>query len=753
MRVRGLDAWATLALALLSGVGVAIAGPSPTGGRVVDVLLVVILTTLCVWSAASAPWWAGVTLAAIGGALAPSVALLAVAAVAMIGGLVVGMAQRAVPWSRAGVAGLAAQVLARLGNIERFGLSSLIAVMLLVVVAYLGIRRRPRRDRRIVWIFLGSAAGVVLIAGLGIGSAALAARDDLEAGNREARAGIDQLSDGDFDAARESFLRAAAVFDHADGALSKPWTQPARLVPVVAQHRDSAVGLVHSAADVSTTIAALLDVIDYDSLRVVNGRIDIDSIERLQAPLTDLTKALDDLEATVHKANSSPWLVNALRSRLDDLSSDIDREQERGDDALAAIRQAPAMLGADGPRVYFIAFTTPAEARGLGGFMGNWAEVTITDGRIRLTDFGRTLDLNTGGTVGSKTLTGPPDLLRNYGDFLLSDAQAGTVGPEAWSNITASPDFPAVAQTIAQLYPQSGGRELDGVFVMDVQTISKLMEISGPVMLEQLGVEIGADNAVQYLMHDQYLSGPDENDVRIDALEEVARTTVTRLLTSELPAPPELADLLSPMAAQGRLSGWAAVPEEQAVFERIGMSGALPVRTSDGVAITFNNAGGNKIDDLLEGTATYDVRPDLVSGTATATLTIDLANTAPTTGLPNSIIGNQRDLPIGTNSMYLSVYTALPFISATLDGQPFPFSVGADSGYLVASSFIDIPAGSTAHVVLELDGGLDLSRGYSLVVRTPATAHPFPINVTSDGVPLGQPTGEAGVQRYAVPPA
>ncbi|MGB7880584.1 MAG: hypothetical protein WBL31_17595, partial [Ilumatobacteraceae bacterium] len=34
------------------------------------------------------------------------------------------------------------------------------------------------------------------------------------------------------------------------------------------------------------------------------------------------------------------------------------------------------------------AFTTPAETRGLGGFMGNWIELTADDGRIRVSAAG-----------------------------------------------------------------------------------------------------------------------------------------------------------------------------------------------------------------------------------------------------------------------------------------------------------------------------------------------------------------------------
>ena len=56
------------------------------------------------------------------------------------------------------------------------------------------------------------------------------------------------------------------------------------------------------------------------------------------------------------------------------------------------------------PRHYFIAFTQPAEARGLGGFVGNYGELTAIDGDIELTRSGRIRELIAAPGADQRTL-------------------------------------------------------------------------------------------------------------------------------------------------------------------------------------------------------------------------------------------------------------------------------------------------------------------------------------------------------------
>ncbi len=742
VRVEGSDAWWVTLIAAIGALGVLVAGPSPTGGAVIDVVLVGAAVAATIWAAASAPWWAGVAACAVAAACAPGWVLAMLGLVGAAGGVAVGLARRAVPWSRAIVAAVALQVLARLDNLEHLGISALVAISVASFLALSGVLRRPRRERRVVGIVLGSLLGVVLIAVIGATIAGTTARHDLEGGADAAQEGVAQLADGDFVGARTSFDRAAVLFDRASSRLSSFWAQPARLLPVVAQHRSAATRLTAAAAAVSAEAARSLAEIDVDAVRVVDGRIDLDAVRALEDPLVRLQGALTDLSGEI-EAVDSPWLLDQLTTRLEDLSGDIDRQRLKGDNAIAAVQQAPALLGGEGRRVYFVAFTTPVEARGLGGFMGNWAEVTITDGDIEISGFGRHTDLNQAGDPTTRSLDGPTDFLAQYADFGFRNAD-GTMRSNIWSDVTMSPHFPSVADVIAQLYPQSGGQELDGVFAMDVYALAGLMQITGPVELPGLDFAVTPENAADFMLSSQYTLFEDVPE-RVDALEVVALTTVERLLNGDLPSPPQLAELMSPYVDQGRLLGWSRVPAEQALLENVRMDGALPALAGgNGITVTFNNAGNSKIDYYLDGAMSYDVTTS--EGGASAVLTLDLTNGAPSAGLPFYVIGNNLDKPLGTSTLYVSVYSAVPFSSATLDGEPIEMESGAEAGWAVASAFVELSSKESARLVVRFEG-VPAADG-PVAVRVPATVRPLPLTVTVDGtIRGGGPIESAGESR------
>ncbi len=717
---RGPDLSLSWVTGLVSGILAAAAGAAPTGVRTVDFLLIAGVVAAVTIAAATAPWWALTAASGVAAVSASRPALVALALGAVVIAIVVGARQRSLPWARSLAALVAIQVFARLDTRALFGFTAAVACTTLGILFVLGVHRREANQRRRVWSFIAVVAAAATAALLGLAFAAMTARAPLEEANRQTNVGLDALNDGDMHTAANVFADAARSFADADHALSAIWAQPSRLLPVVAQHRESAAELTAAGAHAMAAAGQALQKIDPSSLQVVDGRIDLDAVRALVAPFGQLQTAIGDVSTALSEARS-PWLVAPLQHKLATLGRDIARNKIKVDNASLAVQVAPDMLGGSGPRRYFVAFTTPAEARGLGGFMGNWAEITIDDGVVALTRFGRTGDLTSGGAdPAGRRLTGLGEFLPFWGRFGFSGAQ-GTTARDVWSNVTMAPDFPTVAQVIAQLYPQSGGEPIDGAFSLDPQGIAALMSFTGPVSVSGVDEPITADNAAQFIVSDQYELG---NSVsRVDVLDQIASATVASLLTSTLPPPADLARTFGPLAEQGRVMAWSSHPPEQELLARVGLAGAFPkLDGRDGVAVVVDNQGANKIDAYLDVTLNYAATRQTTTS-YTATLTVTLTNNAPASGLPDIVIGNPLDLPVGTNRMFLSIYTALPMRAATLDGQVTTLETAQVLGWNVASQLLDIAPGATRVVVLDLAGPLDAAQ-YSFVTRLQPLTHP-----------------------------
>jgi len=452
--------------------------------------------------------------------------------------------------------------------------------------------------------------------------------------------------------------------------------------------------------------------VDFGKLRVINGGIDIAAITALQQPLAELNGALADLHDTVHNIDS-PWLVAPIQSRIKDFGADIDDQQAQSDRATLAVERAPAMLGANGKRVYFIAFTTPSDARGLGGSMGNWAEVTMDQGHISLTSFGRTADLAVDGDT------------------------------ERWLRVTSSPHFPEVAQAIAAGYPAFSGHPVDGVIAMDVYTVSALMTLTGPIQLTSLPQTVDSAGVAKFLLSDQYSLAQTRPDP-IDMLEEVAGLTINKLLTSELPDPPDLVGLLAPFAAQGRFTAWSANPQDEALFRRMGMAGELaaPPSGNDAAAAVINNLGNNKIDYYTSGEQSYDVTTDELAETATASWDITLHNAAPVgVAEPALVFVDSQGAAPGTSVMQLNLQSVLPIKRITVDGtERKPDATSTSQGFNVSQLNLQIAPQGVVKIHVDLIGRLDLSNGYHLWLRNQAAVHPLTTTVMVNGQAEEDPT-------------
>lgn len=689
-------------IAVLGGLLAAAAGASPTGSTVVDVALVVIFAGAVVWASASAPWWAVTAAAGIGAVIALDPVVAVIGFIGFGLGLWLGVRRRDLAELRAVIGAIAVNVLIRSDLGGFLGLSAIVGVVVCIALFVLGVRRRPSRYRRPAWI-VGAAIGVLaVVACLAAAAAAAAARSDLTAGAQRAQDGISALNAGDYEGAAALFADSADAFDRVENRLGGTLAAPALLVPGLAQNLSAGVDLSAAAQETMDTAAAALDQIELSDLRVVGGAIDLDAVRAAEQPLVDVQNALIDLRA-VAEGLDSPWLVGRIQSELTELDDKLDENEPRLQNAVDAVQVAPGLLGGQGERRYLVMFTSPAELRGLAGFFGNYAEVTIDNGQIDVTAFGRRSELEDYVRTNGATCTAcPQELIDRYGPFGLTSNTDGSVGARAWSNITMPAHFPYVGISAQDLYPQSGGRPIDGVIAMDPYVVQALMQYTGPVSVPELGVTVDPAAAADFIVHQQYLLADDlDNEDRIDGLETLGATVIERLLSGGLPEPSQLADDLGPLVDAHRLLVWTDVPEEQAFLDTAGMLGAMPPLVDDtGFAVFAANAGASKIDVFLDRDidSRIVVDPD---GSRRLVADVTLTNTSPATGLPDYVIGNAVGLPTGTSRLFVTFYGPANLISLGSDGETLAAQQLPEAGWTAYTIGADIGPGSSVSYHLE----------------------------------------------------
>ena len=706
-RLNHLDHAMVMLICIPAGLCAALAGAHPTGTDPVDAALVAVVAGAATWAAASAPWWTGALACGIGAAMALDPAVAALGALGFLGGLTVGALGRDLPIPQALVGAVAVNTLIRSELDGFFGLSAIIGIAVCTGLFALGLARHTSAVRRVGILAVVVVGALALAAAAGATYAAASSQAEIRSSARLARAGVESLNDGDYEEGSRLLEQAAAGFRRAGDQLGGVIALPGRAVPGVAQNVGAARDLSREAATSLAAAADALGSVDPSDLALVDGAIDLAAVAAAEAPLITVEQSLRDLRS-VTEGVASPWLIGPLQDELDELTAELAGTEERLTNAIDAVRLAPRMLGADGERRYLILFTSPAEARGLGGLIGNYAEVVVVDGRFTLSAFDRRSELEDQVRAhGATCLACPDELIDRYGRYGFTTGPDGGFGGRGWSNLTMPAHFPHVAAAAADLYPQSGGRPVDGVIVMDPYVVAALMDYTGPIDVPELDVTVTPKDAATFILEDQYDWADDGNAQRIDALESLGQQVIVRLLTGSLPAPTELARQLSPLVAERRLLAWTDDPAEQELLGRANLSGAFPDLGADGgFSVSVTNATGNKIDVFLDRDVDVTVE-ETAHGDRRLVGEVTLTNRAPATGLPRYVIGNPLGLPSGSSRLIVTFYGPQGLVAATLDDEPIDLEPATEGGWWAYGHVLDLGPGERA--TYRIAFGLDSS--------------------------------------------
>ena len=582
-------------------------------------------------------------------------------------------------------------------------LSAYVVGAVAIVILLSAIRQSKGRVRG--WLEIASVFLAALLT-LGVVNTAvtlLSARSDIEAAATSLEAGLNTTDVEDVASAQEALVVARSRLSSARHQLASRWATPAQYVPVVSQNfaalEESVVAIDRSVIAAARAVEAA-DVSDF---RSETGGLDLAQIASAEAAAQQFRQSLVTI-TEVQAKHRGPWVVAPLVTRLQTAATKANETISEIDQQLPYLAQLPSLLGADSPRRYLVLAANPNETRELGGFLGGYALIEFDSGALQLIDSGRATDLNEQPATPSTVESLLPDRFASYEPWKYSQ------------NFTGTHDLGVAAAVIRDIYNEMGSGPandgaIDGVIYLDPYALGAITELSGPVEVEAIGLNLDQDSLPEFLLTGQY-ELIDDRYARTSVLDVVLASVFSQLQASDLPPLETIVDTLKPVIDQGRLRMVSFDEADNQLLASFGLAQRFrPAAFDDFLSVSHANGGPNKLDAYLHRTIDYDLSIDEDSTgpgerpTAQAALSITLDNRAPL-GLNDYVTPNRHGLEPGTNRLLLIVHSPLELDVASQRGEIVEASSYFEYGMWRHELFVAVPQGRSVEVLFEMSGVL-----------------------------------------------
>jgi len=243
------------------------------------------------------------------------------------------------------------------------------------------------------------------------------------------------------------------------------------------------------------------------------------------------------------------------------------------------------LAGADGPRTILVMFQNPAELRTGGGITGLFAEIRAENGAFTLV---RQADSSQFGYLDTPAVPIPEAMVALYGD----------VAGRFVQNATMPADFALSAQLASEWWSRTQGGSPDAIIAIDPLVVKAVIAATGSIGLPD-GSALDADGLVQRVLVDPYLQLDSEAQTAFQ--REIVASVFSALVARVDPVTWSAA--LADPVAQGRVSVWSAVPDEQQALAGTAVGGPLArlnAAGSSAYGVFLNDATGGKMDSFLD---------------------------------------------------------------------------------------------------------------------------------------------------------
>jgi len=264
------------------------------------------------------------------------------------------------------------------------------------------------------------------------------------------------------------------------------------------------------------------------------------------------------------------------------------------------LQGAPQLLGVDEPQQYLVLAQNRDELRATGGFISGIGLVNIHQGQIVQFNLGDSYDVDD----FSQPYPQPPEPMHR---FMLADYWV--TRDSNWS-----PDFPTTAQQAQSLYTLSTGIETQGVIAFNQQALRAILQVIGPIQIEEVDETVSADNIEGYMAQawgEGFGRGETYKDWhahRKDFMKVLGDQILKQVMESGDQAQYiDLAKSLLYLLQSGQIQVYVDLPIVQQALQIAGLGGGLEPGDGDFLALVDSNVGFNKVDSSIKRSVSYHV--------------------------------------------------------------------------------------------------------------------------------------------------
>lgn len=393
----------------------------------------------------------------------------------------------------------------------------------------------------------------------------------------------------------------------------------------------------------------------------------------------------------------------------------------------------PSIMGKEEDKAYLIVFQNNSEMRATGGFIGSYARILVSQGKIKEIKVDDVY--NPDGLIKEPQI--PPEPLKKY----LSVTNWG-MRDANWS-----PDFSVASTDIERLYEQATQDDVSGIIAIDLYTVEKLIEKIGPIYPLGYNDEITAENFFAKAEYYAAVGFTPGSTGKKDFLGACAEALLAKLQNMEAKDLSKIMSSLLLNVQEKHILFSFSDPQLDKLIAEQKLNGAVIDYPGDYLLVVDSNVGGNKANYFVDRAFNYDLEIDR-DGNLQAVLTIKYTHRGEVDAWPG---GNYRN--------YLRVYVPAGSTLTEFEGFSSEVKTTTDLGKNVFEGLVEVKVNSEQKVKItyNLPSGLktiddNLSYRFYVQKQSGSVQDLLTMNITwpsylrLDNV---SPTGERGSQSFS----